>query len=356
MYLLGNRYHLIGNSYLSRVTPHSKTSAVRSSAWTSSNGRIGPVSLKLPRTIQWGVLFLLPMTASGYWLYTRLAALPAEAWQLTLYPLALLGAVLLVPVNWWLESLKWAELMPWARLGRRTREVLYGTAWSMIGPFRLGAAVGRVAAVKKRERNMAVRAFATACVSQWWCTITAAAIGLLCAGFWGAGVSVALISGITLGLYFGWTPSFWKAIKKSPLCGHWGLSRKIATIRRRRALTISIARFFVMMSQFALLLNAFGHLSGWTHYIDRFFAQGQGVALTWGLTSLAPMPAFGDLGLREAAALLAIATPTPADVTAVVAATLTLWVINLFIPSIVGLVWHWNAQRRESGLGANFGA
>jgi len=78
--------------------------------------------------------------------------------------------------------------------------------------------------------------------------------------------------------------------------------------------------------------------------------------LTWGLTSLAPMPAFGDLGLREAAALLAIATPTPADVTAVVAATLTLWVINLFIPSIVGLVWHWNAQRRESGLGANFGA
>jgi hypothetical protein len=338
------------------VTQNPKTSAVRTTTWTPPKVRTWPASLKLPAAVHWGVLFLLPLGASGYWLFTRLAALPAESWQLTVYPMALLGAVLLVPVNWGLESLKWAELLPWARMARRTREVLYGTAWSLIGPFRLGAAVGRIAAVRKEERNMAIRAFSTACVSQWWCTITAAAIGLMCAGYWAAGLSVALISGITLALYFGWTPTFWKAIKHSPLCGHWGLSRKIATVRRRRALTLSVARFFVIISQFVLLLNAFGHLAGWTHYIDRFFEQGQGVALTWGLTSLAPMPAFGDLGLREAAALLTIATPTSADVTAVVAATLTLWVINLFIPSIVGLVWHWNAQRRANAFRANFRA
>lgn len=134
------------------------------------------------------------------------------------------------------------------------------------------------------------------------------------------------------------------------------MSRKIATVRRRRALTLSIARFFVMLSQFVLLLNAFGHLTSVTHYVERFFEQGQGAALTWGLTSLAPMPAFGDLGLREAAALLAMNTPTATDVTAVVAATLTLWVINLFIPSMIGLVWQSNAKHRSNSLRANFGA
>lgn len=338
------------------MTQNPKTRAVRSKTWQSSEQGAWPASLKLPAPIQWGLLFLLPLSVAGYWLFTRLAALPTEAWHLTVYPLALLGAVLLVPVNWGLESLKWAELLPWARMARRTREVLYGTAWSMIGPFRLGAAVGRVTAVRKSERNMAVRAFSTACVSQWWCTITAAAIGLLCAGYWVAGISVGIISGVTIALYFGWTPAFWLTIKSFPLCGQWGLTRKIATVRRRRALTLSIARFFVMIGQFVLLLNAFGHLSTFNHFIDRFYVQGQGVALTWGLTSLAPMPAFGDLGLREAAALLTIATPTAADVAAVVAATLTLWVINLFIPSMVGLVWHWNAQRRANPFRTKFGA
>ncbi|MBL6619211.1 MAG: hypothetical protein ISP54_02525 [Flavobacteriales bacterium] len=111
---------------------------------------------------------------------------------------------------------------------------------------------------------------------------------------------------------------------------------------------MSIARFFVLLSQFILLLNAFGHLSGGTHFVERFFVQGQGVSLTWGLTSLAPLPAFGDLGLREAAALLTMAAPTPGDTVAIVAATLTLWVINLLIPSCVGIVWHWNATRNSS--------
>ena len=315
-----------------------------------------PDKLRLPAPIHWGLLFLLPLGGAGCWLFSSLYALPAEAWQLTIYPLALLGAVLLVPVNWGIESVKWAELMPWARMAKRTRQVLYGTAWSMIGPFRLGAGIGRVAAVKPRERNMAMRAFATASVSQWWCTITAAALGLLCAKLYLPGVAVLMVSAATLGLYFGWTPAFWTWFKHSPFSGHWGLSRRIATVRRKRALILSIARFLVMLCQFILLLNAFGHLTDLTHQVERFFLQGQGVALTWGLTSLAPLPAFGDLGLREAAALLTMESPNPADVTAIVAATLTLWVINIFIPAIVGLIWQGAAQRQDKTLRANLGA
>jgi hypothetical protein len=111
-----------------------------------------------------------------------------------------------------------------------------------------------------------------------------------------------------------------------------------------------------MLFQFILALNAFGHLGALNFSVERFFLQGQGAAITWGLTSLAPLPAFGDLGLREAAAIAAIPAPTPQDVTAIVAATLTLWVINLFIPSIIGLVWHAAAKRRKAARQATFGA
>ena len=58
------------------------------------------------------------------------------------------------------------------------------------------------------------------------------------------------------------------------------------------------------------------------------------------------MPAFGDLGLREAAALWAIQTANHLDVTAIVGATLTLWIINILIPAMVGLVWQWSALRK----------
>ncbi|MEC7114602.1 MAG: hypothetical protein VXW79_06500, partial [Bacteroidota bacterium] len=68
----------------------------------------------------------------------------------------------------------------------------------------------------------------------------------------------------------------------------------------------------------------------------------------WGLTSLAPLPLLGDLGLREAAALIALPAPTPADATAIIGATLSLWIINLILPALVGLIWQWQSVRAKT--------
>ena len=149
---------------------------------------------------------------------------------------------------------------------------------------------------------------------------------------------------------------FWTTLKATPFCGNWGLTRRIATIRRKRALNLSIARYVIMVVQFVLLLNAFGHHASMDHWVGRMFEQVEGVSLTWGLTSLVPMPALGDLGIREAAALLTIPAPEPLDATAIIGATLTLWVLNILIPALVGLVWHASAQRRINGLRTNLGA
>ncbi len=303
----------------------------------------------LPASLRLAVGMGVPLLATVWVLQSRLVALPEGAWTWEIDPSFLLLVLLLSPVNWGLEAMKWAELLPYGRMGRRWREVLYGTAWSLIGPFRLGAVVGRVGAVRKNERNHALRAFATSSVAQWWCTVTATGIALAAIDMELLALPVLAISAVTLGLYFGWSPTFWLHLRKTQLSGGWGLARRIPSIRRRRALSLSIARYLVMLAQFVLALQAFHHLARLS-WVDQMMQQSAGGALTWGLTSLAPLPLLGDLGLREAAALLALPAPTPVDVTAIIGATLSLWVINLILPALVGLIWQWQSMRKKERM------
>lgn len=301
----------------------------------------------VPKPIRWVVGVALPLLVALWVLQAYLSGLPATAWQLDIRIGWIVLVALLVPVNWGLEILKWAELLPYGSMARRRREVLYGTAWSLIGPFRMGAVVGRVAAVRKSERAHAIRAFATGSVAQWWCTITGAGLALTVENMPLAALPLVAVSGITLGLYLGWTPNFWKVLKRSSLMGDWGQARRIPSVRRRRALSFSMARYFVMLAQFVMALQAFHHLTDWMR-IDQVMHQATGGAMTWGLTSLAPVPLLGDLGLREAAALLALPSPTPADATAIVAATLTLWVLNLILPALCGIALHGLALKAKA--------
>ena len=318
------------------IEPMSDTPATR-----PSNAQAAPSG--------WGLRVLgiaVPLAVAAVLLRRQLDAVPASAWSWSIEPLYFMAALTLVPVNWGLESFKWAELMPWGKLASRFRQVLYGTAWSLIGPLRLGAVVGRVAAVHPRQRGQAVRAFATASVSQWWCTITAAGLALLATDWWLLSAPVLGLSAVVLGLFFGWSPTFWKWIRNTRWTRQWRVARRIASIRRRRALSLSILRYLVMLAQFVLLLWAFGHLDH-GDIADQVMAQLVGGAGMWGLTSLAPFPLLGDLGLREAAAMLTLPAPLPADATAIVGATLSLWVINLLLPAIVGMIWQWSVFRQQ---------
>jgi len=303
----------------------------------------------LPASVRFAVGLGIPLLAAVWVLSSQLGALPSEAWHWDIEPSLLLIVLLLAPVNWGLETMKWAELMPYGTMQRRWREVLYGTAWSLVGPLRIGAIVGRVGAARKSERGHALRASASSAVSQWWCTITSAGIALALVGMPWTSASVLVLSLATLGLYFGWSPGFWKLLRDAPITGDWGLARRIPSIRRRRALTLSVARYMVMLSQFTLALQAFRHLAD-QFWLDQLVQQSGGAALTWGLTSLAPVPVLGDLGLREAAALLALPTPTAADTMAILGATLSLWVINLILPALVGLVWQWRFVRNKERM------
>ncbi len=292
----------------------------------------------VPRPLRVVLGLIIPACAALWILRTKLQGMPVAAWHVELNAEPWLLMALLMPLNWTLEVIKWAELMPYGRMKNRWREVLYGISWSLIGPLKLGAGVGRVSAVRPKYRGQALRAFATASVSQWWCTVTATGLAFLALGHVQFALLIFVISAIALSLYFGWTPTFWNLLRHSKLTGEWRMARHIPSIRRSRALTFSIARFIVMLTQFVLALNAFGHLKG-LGSLERLISQASGASLTWGITAMVPIPVLGDIGIREAAALMTLPAPKAEDITAIVCATLSLWFINLIVPALIGLIW-----------------
>ena len=74
------------------------------------------------------------------------------------------------------------------------------------------------------------------------------------------------------------------------------------------------------------------------------------VALAWGLTSLAPFPLLGDLGIPRSGRSADPAHPDSNDTTAIIGATLTLWVLNLLLPALVGLIWQWRSVRNKKRM------
>jgi len=296
---------------------------------------------KVPRRVGWTLGLVLPLTATAFILLQRLSALPNDSWTWTIHWELLAFTFLLSPLNWALETLKWDELLPYGSPSRRMREVLYGVSWSMIGPMRMGAIVGRVSATREKERNQACRAFATASAAQWWCTITGAGIALMACNMPRAALPVMTLSAISLGLYFNWSPKFWRILRKCQIMGDWRIARRINKTRRIRALKLSVLRYMVMLTQFVVVLHAFHH-NGSVPWFDRCLDQMTGASLTWGLTSLAPLSLLGDLGVREAAALLSLPALTAEDTTAIIGAMLALWVANLLLPALYGM----HLQRR----------
>ena len=192
-----------------------------------------------------------------------------------------------------------------------------------------------------------MRAFATASVSQWWCTVTATGIAFLALGHVQFALLILGFSAIALSLYFGMVTHILESAESFKIdrrLAQWqGTFPAFAEVER---LTFSIARFVVMLTQFVLALNAFGHLKGFDS-LERLISQASGASLTWGLTAMVPIPVLGDIGIREAAALMTLPAPKAEDITAIVCATLSLWFINLIVPALIGLIWQSNDFRAK---------
>lgn len=256
--------------------------------------------------------------------------------------------LLLMPVNWVLEAGKWWQFIPGRmRFGQVLKATLAGVTVALFTPNRIGDYGGRVLLVNAKDN---------------WATLVATMAGNYCQ-------LVVLISGGVIGLsYFGrqYLTEDWQALRNLiPLAivflvGLWSLPltfkylgpyleqlEKYAWLRpfvrnlkgleevSRKALFKSFAfatvRYSVYSFQYFFILQFYGVEVGLRDALA-------GISTIFFIQASVPLPPVSALLARGQIAML-IWTPFGANSIAILAATFTLFIINLVVPAFFGLIY-----------------
>ena len=274
--------------------------------------------------------FNLALSQEGTWLYFLLA-------------------VCLVPLNWALESIKWKFLVKTFQdfsLVQSFEAILAGISMAIITPGRVGEYGGRLIGIRKRNRPKAIIANFISSLSQNIITVGIGMVGALIfvqkymplhQGIFASLLMISLIIiSFMLILYFkidllerllSYLPD-WKWIKS--------LKRSIVLFQKLehdslfKILGISTLRYATFLTQYVLLIFFFGVTGDLLPAI-------LGVVTIFFLQSNLPLPPALSVLARGEMAIFLWSVFT-SNVLGVLAASFSLWIINLVIPAILGTV------------------
>lgn len=259
-----------------------------------------------------------------------------------------LAALLLVPLNWALEAWKWwrlARLLEPVSYGRSFRAVLTGLTLGFVTPNRVGDYAGRLLELKNR-RPEALGAVFLGRYCQLIITLLAGSLGVLYfVGRYLGGEYPLVAAGLGLTALVGNALLLLPLYRSHLLLAavlQWRPLRRLQRYTSNlphypasvltQVLLLSGLRYAVFTAQFGLLLWAYGA----TAPLGAALAA---IAGTFLLKSLVPsLNALTDVGARELSAthlfgLLGL------PVLPVLSASLSLWVLNIALPSAAGLLF-----------------
>ncbi len=260
------------------------------------------------------------------------------------YGFWLLPVLLLMPVNWGLEALKWQALLrPLWRIGfwAALRGVVSGVVFALFTPNRVGDYGGRVLAVPAQHNWKAVLATAAGNWAQLLALLSGGLLGavyylqqqgglpeLLLSGFWWLAFGVLALL-LLLFFNLSWLANLLKLL---PVPQSW--VQPILQIRQLHprlllgALLLSIARYATYCLQYYLMLRFFG-------IFPPLWAAMSGIATIFLVQVSVPLPPLAALLARGEAALI-IWGPYSEDQLGILAATFGLFIINLCLPALLG--------------------
>ncbi|MDB5239697.1 MAG: hypothetical protein JWP57_322 [Spirosoma sp.] len=261
--------------------------------------------------------------------------------------------VLLTPINWGLESLKWQILLK--RVEKTSyweafQGVLAGLSLGFALPAQLGDTAGRVLSIRTSARAEDIGAslvsggmqfyvalvFGTLACSHHM-TTAAARYNLACL------IRLILLVGLSvLGVLFGLVRRKvvgWLATRLSlrRFAGYWNVAGQYDDWEISRALVAAALRYLVFSGQFYVAMQLVG-----VELPLGVSTSGIGVVFL----AKTITPAFNllsDLGVREAASLW-VFEPFGVPAPVLITATLTLWVANILLPVLIGLIWVWRLK------------
>jgi uncharacterized membrane protein YbhN (UPF0104 family) len=257
--------------------------------------------------------------------------------------------LLLVPVNWALESLKWQRLARKAvpvTFWEAFRGTLTGLAIGVAAPAQLGDTLGRIASLRSDDRLKAIGAAVVSNGIQFYVSIIGGGLGLAWVGD-KLGLDplsrsllyvllAVLILAALLIVSFRRRLTNWKPEKVflSKLLSYFRIIGQYTASDLLVSSTYGFLRYAVFLSQFVLVLSLFDfglsliNLSACAALI--FLAK----------TLIPAINVLGDLGLREFTALFVFKQYNlPAE--EIIAATFLVWIINVLGPILIGIFLIW---------------
>ncbi len=264
----------------------------------------------------------------------------------------LLILLLLVPVNWALESLKWQLLVRKIfkiSFGDAVTSTLTGLLSGLALPAQIGDVVGRVASLKTPERSKTLGAALLSGGIQFYVAVFAGLWGIY-AVRWQLQLSgsaflvlVSLLWGIILlgFLFFAFRKPLLATI---PSHGYWQRVRSALEVMSAyddrellAAFGVGAGRYAVYLAQFVAGLLIFD-------FPLPLREMAACVALVLMVKTLLPaLNLLGDLGLRGVTAVFIFGKfGIPPDL--VIAVTLFVWFTNILLPALFGLLLVWRRQ------------
>jgi len=261
----------------------------------------------------------------------------------------LIATIMLMPVNWVLESYKWKSIVSQFQkfsLGQAIRSVLSGVTMAIWTPARIGEYGGRLIGIGVDNRGQALIGNFISSLSQ---NIVNLSIGLFATIlflnttdvigedsklliFISGGVVLSLLTfayynlaklGKVLELLPNWR---WITIAKDKI----KLVDNLEISFLLRLLTLSTFRYAIYLTQYVLLILFFS-------VTQDIYVATIGVATVFFIQSNLPLPPVLSVLARGELAILLWSVFTDNTV-GILASTFTLWIINLGIPAIIGLI------------------
>ncbi len=267
-----------------------------------------------------------------------------NAWMLVV-------VVVLMPVNWAIETLKWYVLVnKFQKLSflKCYEAVLSGVSLAMNTPNRIGEYGGRILYLEPSFRMRGITLTILCSVSQLFVTLVLGFVSLLVlkpyletVHFTGTGLSEVfvnilfwgvLLMSVLTGLFYFRMQWLVKLLKWIPYIKEkFSFAFVLEHLKGKLMLQIlglSFLRFIVFAVQYVLLWQALQVDIGWW---QGFWS----IALVFLMMAIVPSFAIADVGIRGKVAL-GITGLFSTNAVAILAGTIGMWLLNLIIPALIG--------------------
>ena len=261
----------------------------------------------------------------------------------------LLLVTILMLLNWGIEAFKWKLLLnkyePLSLL-KALRSVWSGITINNWIPNRIGEFAGRIIFIKKENQAKAVASSLLGSMAQFSCTII---FGILAAFLFFKPdntelllIPVSLIISLVMLLYFK-SPQWHKIFKKMPFLSwiskHSGVIESYSIKTLTAVMGLSFLRYVVYVFQYYLLLILFGL------ELPLLYAL-SGISSIFLIQSFLPAITLTEVGIRGAVVLF-VFSDSSFNVLGLLSAAYSLWLINIIVPTIAGLLFILAVKRKK---------